>query len=351
MLIAPGQYFDCAIVYPSHVTIAGDGEGAVITDKACEGKALLVLRGTGDVIRNLTLARARVPDGNGAGVRLEGQDLLLQGVTFDNDQVGLLSGSAGGTIDIEDCRFTGGGVGGDMPKFAVLVGPSALLRVQGSSFSDVKGGQITSAADRTELLRNTIATGAGDGPAAAVVGRQGSLLMEDNVLRVGPSAPPRGGVVWLLDDASATLRRNRLVNETGQRLTLLLDWSHGPPRARGEPGAIRRHGGQHRRRLATPRLEPIPRAEGRGPGAGRAAEALRAARTCSDGEPGGEAGGPAAPAAAGPAGGVGAVRQLRAADVAGAQPGGGGRAEAPRLHRHQAARHRRRDRSGRAAAP
>ena len=38
--IAPGQYFDCAIVRQNDLTIQGKGPGAIMTDKTCGGKAL-----------------------------------------------------------------------------------------------------------------------------------------------------------------------------------------------------------------------------------------------------------------------------------------------------------------------
>lgn len=229
VLVEPGEYFDCAIVRRNRLTIAGNGEGAALTDKACEGKALLVIRAEGVTVRNLTLARARVPDGNGAGIRLEAPGLLLQHVGFDNDQVGLLSGIAGGEIRIEDCRFEQGGVGGDTAKYAIMADRSALLRVERSSFDQVKGGQVSTDADRTELVGNTIGDGAGDAPAEAVRVIGGALLLEDNVITMGPNAPARDAAVSLYDGASGTLRRNRLVNQTGHSIALVLDWSWSDP--------------------------------------------------------------------------------------------------------------------------
>lgn len=232
VLIEPGRYFDCAIVRRNRLTIAGSGEGAALTDKACEGKALLVIRGESTTVRNLTLARARVPDGNGAGIRLEAPGLLLQQVVFENDQVGLLSGIAGGEIRIEGCRFERGGVGGDAAKYAVMADRSALLRVERSSFEQVKGGQISTAAERTELVGNMIGDGvgeAGEAPAEAVRVIDGALLLEDNVITMGPNPPKQGAAVTLYDGATGTLRRNRLVNQTGQPIALLLDWSWSDP--------------------------------------------------------------------------------------------------------------------------
>ena len=45
--ITPGQYVDCAVITKNDVTVegVGDPEKIVMTDKTCEGKALLVIRG------------------------------------------------------------------------------------------------------------------------------------------------------------------------------------------------------------------------------------------------------------------------------------------------------------------
>ena len=69
--IQPGEYFDCAMVHTGNITIQGVGDPAkvLMTDKTCAGKGILVVDGDRDTIRNMTLTRARVPDGNGAGIR------------------------------------------------------------------------------------------------------------------------------------------------------------------------------------------------------------------------------------------------------------------------------------------
>lgn len=229
VLLDPGEYFECVVAFQRGLTIAGSAPGVVITDKVCEGKALLVLRNGGATIRNLTLARARVPDGNGAGIRLEGPGLVLEGVTFDNDQVGILAGSVGGDVRITDCRFERGGVDGERPFYAVLVNEVQSLRIERSRFTGVKGGQISTQAEKTELIGNQIQTGAGETPDVAVLSMQGVLLMQDNTIEVGPKPPNRDAAVAVWAPGAAILRNNRLINHTGERLTLLLDWSNHDP--------------------------------------------------------------------------------------------------------------------------
>ena len=65
--LAAGEYLECAVVTQRNLVIEGAGPQTVITDKTCEGKALLVARGDGLTVRDLVLARARVGDGNGRG--------------------------------------------------------------------------------------------------------------------------------------------------------------------------------------------------------------------------------------------------------------------------------------------
>ena len=232
--IAPGEYFDCAIVRANDLTIQGeDGPSpAAITDKVCEEKAILVLRGNGMTIRNLTLQRARVPDYNGAGIRLESPDLAVDHVHFLNDQVGILSGTSGGTITVTNSQFDRGGVGGPQPKYALMIGHSAHLTVTSCRFSDVKGGQITTAASISDIVDDQIAIGAGDpeeDPSYAVLATDGALTMDRDVITAGPVMPRPGAAIGVWDDATATIGHTELVNQIGTSLTLLKDWTWGTP--------------------------------------------------------------------------------------------------------------------------
>jgi hypothetical protein len=230
VLIEPGEYYDCAVWTQDHLVIAGAGPGVVITDSTCQGKAVFVVTGHDTTIRDLTLARARVPDRNGAGIRQEGQDLTLQRVRFVNNEVGLMDGAAGaGAIRISGCTFEAGGIGGDRPSFAVLVGAVSLLRIEGSTFKGVKGGQMNTAAARTELAGNQIDTGTGEQPAVAVLSSGGHLVMQDNLLSIGPNAPRLAAAVLVTGDDAPELRRNRLLNTTGRPAALLLDWTSQNP--------------------------------------------------------------------------------------------------------------------------
>ena len=104
--IAPGQYYDCAIVRQDDLTIEGAAAGAVMTDTTCAGKAILVIDGNNVTVRNLTLQRARVPDRNGGGIRAEGGNLNIDNVKFLNNEEGILAAdNPNATIRITGSEF------------------------------------------------------------------------------------------------------------------------------------------------------------------------------------------------------------------------------------------------------
>ena len=225
--LAPGEYFECAQISVPDLTIQGAGPTTVITDRTCYGKALLIGRADNLTVRDLTLARARVADMNGAGIRMEGKGLVVERVRFQNDQVGVMGGNDD-EIRITECAFESGGVAGERPGNAVWIGTATRLLVERSTFTGVKGGQIASAAGHTEIVGNRIETGIEPGAGHAVSINRGTLLMRDNVLAIGPNPAPRNAAV-AANGTSADLAGNRLENATGQPAAMMLDWMRASP--------------------------------------------------------------------------------------------------------------------------
>jgi hypothetical protein len=244
--IYPGEYFDCAIVGQNRLTIEGAGkaESILLTDKACQGKAILVTAGRDISVRNVTLARARVPDHNGAGIRDEGNNLIVDHVRFVNNQNGILSGRTGGTMIIRDSYFEKNGSCEGSCAHGLYVGQLDLLRVERTKFYETRRGHhIKSRAHRTEVLDcdiedgpdgtasyeieipsggsliargNTIIKGvnAENHTAAIVIGAEGviqptrELIIENNNFRSDGSWPTF--FVWNLTATEAQIRNNKI---------------------------------------------------------------------------------------------------------------------------------------------
>lgn len=193
ILIAPGEYFDCAVVRQSNVVIEGSGPagGAIMTDKVCQDKAILVTIGNGITVRNLTLTRARAPDGNGAGIRAEGSSLVVEQVRFINNQNGILTGApADATLVVRDSQFLRNGACQNACAHGVYAGAIALLRVERSRFFETQEAHaIKSRAARTEVVGCDIQDGTkGTSSYLIEVPNGGSLVARNNILQKGPQS-------------------------------------------------------------------------------------------------------------------------------------------------------------------
>ncbi len=189
--IDPGQYWDCAVWSANRLTIAAIVPGAVIAGESCEGKALFVTKGADIAIRNLAFVGARVPDGNGAGIRAEGRNLVVQDSRFiDNQDAVLAATSLDSAITIDGSTFVGNGKDARPWGHGVYIGHVALLRIVSSRFfENGVGHQVKSRAFRTELIDNAIEDGVrGTSSFLVDIPNGGAVLMRDNVLEKGPQS-------------------------------------------------------------------------------------------------------------------------------------------------------------------
>ena len=219
VVIDPGEYFDCAVVSANNLTIEGakPDASAVMTDKVCQGKALLVTAGRDITLRNLTLQRARVPDNNGAGVRAEGTNLTVERVKFINNQNGILAaGNAESTITIRDSDFLRNGYCSPCAH-GVYVNQLKLLRIERSRFADTRRAHhIKSRAARTEVIATE--TRDGDSGTASYhieIPNGGSVVVRDSTMQKGPQAENRSAMIVIgAEGVSQPTREITIENNT-----------------------------------------------------------------------------------------------------------------------------------------
>jgi len=157
ILIAPGSYHDCAVQTAGRVAYVARQDGTVTFDGGvCEDKATLVLRGRGAHVQGLRFTHQVVPDGNGAGIRLEQANLTVVRSTFIDAQCGILSGDEASTNTVTVDHSTFAGLGKD-PRghgaHAMYIGRVRALKVTNSRFERGTGGHyIKSRAPNIEVL-------------------------------------------------------------------------------------------------------------------------------------------------------------------------------------------------------
>ena len=188
--IEPGQYFDCAVWRADNLVIEGTAPGVVITDKTCNGMGLFVIWGDNTTVRNLTLTRARVPDMNGAGIRLVKGSLTVDRVKFIDNQNGLFGGVPGTKVTVRNSDFDRNGTCAGACAHAIYIENVDLLRVENSHFSNTRQAHsIKSRALRTEVTGCTITDGPGGTSSFLIeVSNGGAVVVRDNTLEKGPKA-------------------------------------------------------------------------------------------------------------------------------------------------------------------
>jgi hypothetical protein len=109
---------------------------------AAEGKGIWVLRGGTMTVQGLDFSGARVPDLNGAGIRLEKGKLAVRDCSFTDNQNGILtSNNSQVELDIAHSEFGYNGHG-DGQSHNLYVGEIARLTVTGSYFHHARVGHL-----------------------------------------------------------------------------------------------------------------------------------------------------------------------------------------------------------------
>lgn len=154
--VAPGTYRQCAVQTAGRVGFQAATPGAAIFDgTACEDKAALVLRGRGASVSGLTFRNIRVPDANGAGIRLEKGNLDIAETLFRDSEQGILAGNdPSATIRITRSTFSGLGRcdRGLSCAHSIYIGEYGSLIVDRARFERGRGGHyVKSRAARIQV--------------------------------------------------------------------------------------------------------------------------------------------------------------------------------------------------------
>ena len=164
ILVQSGTYPDESATITHSISLIGTGATRPIltsTHQITNGKAYLVTQAN-ITIQNLTFTKATVTDHNGAGIRYESGNLIVDHSSFLDNEEGILSAaSPTGTITITASDFERNGYG-DGYTHGVYAGAIHLLSVSGSTFIGTKAGHhIKSRAAITNVYNNRLDDGTG----------------------------------------------------------------------------------------------------------------------------------------------------------------------------------------------
>ena len=186
--VQAGTYTNDFVTVNTKVGLEGVGGMVkmVATVAPPNGKAIMTTNS--DVtVDHFEFSGAKVPDGNGAGIRYQAGALTVSNSYFHDNENGLLSNAAaGGSITIKNSEFARNGVG-DGYTHNLYVGIIDNLTITNSYFHDVTvGNQIKSRAYNTTITNSRIAEGEnGTGSYSIDLPVGGKALVKDNVIIQG----------------------------------------------------------------------------------------------------------------------------------------------------------------------
>ena len=228
--VQAGTYTNDFATINTKITLEGVGGMVhlVATEPPTDGKAIITTN-TDVTIKNFEFSGAAVADGNGAGIRYQAGDLVIENSYFHDNQDGLLTASSSdGTITIRNSEFAHNGTG-DGYTHNLYVGQIAKLTVEDSYFHDaVVGHEIKSRAEETVITNSRIADGDdGTGSYAIDLPNGGVATITGNVIEQGaksdsPHIIHYGGEGSAYDGSSLTISDNTVVNDLGSASARLL---------------------------------------------------------------------------------------------------------------------------------
>jgi len=238
--VASGTYRgDVAVIRQRRLRIVGIGESPVFDadGRNAEGKAIWVVH-DGDIrIENIAFRGARVPDGNGAGIRFQAGRLQLHRCRFVDNQMGLLTGNvAESELVITDSEFADAPHNpGSLPHL-LYVGRIGRFSIRGSVLRRGNEGHLLKSRACTSTITGNWFDDGRDGQAsyeidlpnggiAEVTGNtlvQSPLTQNPVMLSYGAEGKP-----W--DENRLTVEGNTFVNRRNEGGTFVRVWAERLP--------------------------------------------------------------------------------------------------------------------------
>jgi hypothetical protein len=158
------------------------------------GKGTWVIGGANNVVENIEFSGAKVPDRNGAGIRLDGKSLTVRNSYFHNNENGILTSNNGGDIIIENTEFGFNGFG-DGYSHNVYVGRVDSLTFIGNYSHDALGGHnLKTRAAKNIINYNRFSSTTGNPSYEVDVPNAGTTYVVGNIIQQ-PARPSNPGIL------------------------------------------------------------------------------------------------------------------------------------------------------------
>lgn len=217
--IEAGTYSgDVAVWSANHLTLRGVNGLAHLAanGRSAERKAIWVIKGDDTTVEQIEFSGCRVPDQNGAGIRLEGKNLVVRHCRFYDNENGILTGAnPASDVLVENSEFDHNGFGNGY-SHNLYIGHVRRFTLQFCFSHDAHGGHLVkSRAESNFILYNRLMDGAvGNSSYAIDLPNGGRSIILGNIIQHGPRAETGIAVSYAEEGAKNPVQELYVVNNT-----------------------------------------------------------------------------------------------------------------------------------------
>lgn len=235
--IDPGEYAGDVAVWRAHKLILRNNSNSLRPDvilradgKAAEQKAIWVIKGDSCVVYGIDFRDCVVPDRNGAGIRVEGTNIIVSHCAFRKNQDGILAGNnLKSTIRVEYSEFEQSGAGDGLSHAIYINHVKEFIFMFNYSHGTLVGHECKSRAHANYIAYNRITNENGTGSRNLDLPNGGSSIVIGNIFHKGANAENGNFIGYGLEGMSDTvdnslyLSHNTFVSERGAATLVRLD--------------------------------------------------------------------------------------------------------------------------------
>lgn len=200
VIIAAGVYADDVCIWrQDRLVIRSFGGMAHMksSGKTADGKGIWVIAGRDTIVEGIEFSGATSPDRNGAGIRVDGPNLVLRNCFFHDNQNGILTNSdPASDLLVEGCEFASNGRG-DGLTHNLYIGRIRSFTMRGTYSHHAKiGHNLKTRAQANYIIGNRIMDEA-NGTSSYVVDvpNGGLTFLLGNFIQQGPASSNRSVII------------------------------------------------------------------------------------------------------------------------------------------------------------
>jgi hypothetical protein len=212
--IDPAEYIGDVAVWRAHrlklyrTPMAAEGSFAILRadGKAAEAKAIWVIKGNDCIVSGIDFRECRVPDRNGAGIRVEGTNITVSRCAFRKNQDGILAGNnLNSTILVEYSEFEQSGAGDGLSHAIYINHVKAFIFRFNYSHTTEVGHECKSRAHFNYIAYNRLSNEDGRGSRNLDLPNGGTSVVIGNIFHKGANAENGNVIGYGLEGLSDTV--------------------------------------------------------------------------------------------------------------------------------------------------